>query len=195
MALWGSVDNSANAPKWTVLSGVGSNANGFLVYQNTRTSAFVSGLNIGIEGVNTIEMGNLANGAANSANIGRVAHSGWNLRIQGTGFVQSVAITNGGQGYNANGFITFTGGGVANTPANASFFIANSLNTQQSFSANALQNTIVSVVVNTPGANYTSAPVANALTSNITAATFTVTMGGRVGRVQYETLVAMGNVS
>lgn len=195
MALWGATDNSANAPKWTVLSGLGANANGSLVYQNTTTSAFVSGLNIGLEGINTVEIANMSTGAANSDNIGRAAHVGWNLRIEGTGYVQSVAILNGGQGYNTNGFITFTGGGLGNTAANAGYTVANSLNTQQSFSSNARQNTIVTVTLNSPGANYVSAPTANAFGANIVPATFVVTMGGRVGRVQYETLVALNNVA
>jgi hypothetical protein len=193
MALWGRSDNSANAPKWTVLSGFGSSANGFTAYQNVQTSAFESGAQLGIEGVNTVEIANpqLSNGAG----FGKAAHTGWNLRKQGTGYVSSVSISGGGQGYNANGFITFTGGGgISGSNANASYVIANSLNSQQAFSSNPLQNTIITVTLNSPGSNYTSAPVANAFGANITAATFTVTMGGRVGRVQFETLAAMTNV-
>ena len=194
MALWGATDNSANAPKWTVLSGLGSAANGFTAYQNTTTSAFVNQAQIGIEGVNTIEIANTQ--LSNGAGVGKAAHVGWNLRKQGTGYVSSVAVSSGGQGYNANAFIVFTGGGgIAGSNANASYAIANSINTSQSFSSNALQNTIVSVTLNSPGSNYTSAPTATAQGSNISAATFTVTMGGRVGRVQFETLVALNNVA
>ena len=194
MALWGAQDNSANAPKWTVLSGLGSAANGFTAYQNTTTSAFVNQAQIGIEGVNTIEIANTQ--LSNGAGVGKAAHVGWNLRKQGTGYVSSVAVSSGGQGYNANAFIVFTGGGgIAGSNANASYAIANSINTSQSFSSNALQNTIVSVTLNSPGSNYTSAPTATAQGSNISAATFTVTMGGRVGRVQFETLVALNNVA
>jgi hypothetical protein len=196
MALWGATDNSANAPKWTVLSGLGSSANGFTAYQNTTTSAFVNNLQLGIEGVNTVEIANTDLNVSNGAGFGKAAHTGWNLRKQGTGYVSSVTISSGGQGYNTNGFIAFTGGGgISGSNANASFTIANSLNAQQSFSSNALQNTIVTVTINSPGSNYTSAPTATAPGSNITAATFTVTMGGRVGRVQFETLVALNNVA
>ena len=193
MALWGATDNSANAPKWTVLSGLGSSANGFTAYQNVKTSAFVSGVQLGIEGVNTVEVANTL--LSNGAGYGKAAHVGWNLRKQGTGYISSIAITSGGQGYNANGFITLTGGGENNTAANISYTIANSLNSQQTFSSNAYQNTIVSVTLNSPGSNYTSAPVASALGANLAPATFTVTMGGRVGRVQFETLVALNNVA
>lgn len=194
MALWGATDNSANAPKWTVLSGLHSAANGFTAFQNVQTSAFVTGVQLGIEGVNTVEIAN--NQLANAGGIGKAAHVGWNLRKQGTGYVSSVAVSSGGQGYNANAYIIFTGGGgISGSNANASYTIANSINTSQSYSSNALQNTIVSVTINSPGSNYTSAPTATAQGSNISAATFTVTMGGRVGRVQFETLVALNNVA
>lgn len=195
MALWGAQDNSANAPKWTVLSGLGSSANGFTAYQNVMTSAFVTGLQLGIEGVNTVEIANTGLNSSNGKGVGKAAHTGWNLRKEGTGYISSIAITSGGQGYNANGFITLTGGGQNNTAANISYTIANSLNSQQTFSSNAYQNTIVSVTINSPGSNYTLTPVASALGANLAAATFTVTMGGRVGRVQFETLVALNNVA
>jgi len=194
MALWGATDNSANAPKWTVLSGLGSSANGFTAYQNVQTSAFESGAQLGIEGVNTVEIANTQ--LSNGAGFGKAAHTGWNLRKQGTGYVSSVSISSGGQGYNANAYIIFTGGGgISGSNANASYTIANSLNSSQTFSSNALQNTIVTVTLNSPGSNYTSAPTATAQGGNISAATFTVTMGGRVGRVQFETLVALNNVA
>jgi hypothetical protein len=191
MALWGATDNSANAPKWTVLSGLGSSANGLQAYQNTTTSQFVNQVQLGIEGVNTVEIANTQ--LSNGAGFGKAAHVGWNLRKQGTGYVSSVAISSGGQGYNADAYVVFTGGGGSG--ANASYTKANSLNTSQTYSSNALQNTIVTVTLNEAGANYTSAPTATAQGSNITAATFTVTMGGRVGRVQFETLVALNNVA
>lgn len=194
MALWGATDNSANAPKWTVLSGLGSSANGFTAYQNVQTSAFESGAQLGIEGVNTVEIANTQ--LSNGAGFGKAAHTGWNLRKRGTGYVSSVSISGGGQGYNANAYIIFTGGGgISGSNANASYTIANSLNSSQTFSSNALQNTIVTVTLNLPGSNYTSAPTATAQGGNISAATFTVTMGGRVGRVQFETLVALNNVA
>ena len=200
MALWGATDNSANAPKWTVASGINAaNSTGYAprgsdLYQNTATSAWKTGLQLGIEGVNTVEIAN--NQLSNGAGFGKATHTGWNLRKQGTGYVSSITISTGGQGYNANGFIAFTGGGgISGSNANASYTIANSLNSSQSYSSNAYQNTIVTVTLNSPGSNYTSAPTATAPGSNISAATFTVTMGGRVGRVQFETLVALNNVA
>jgi hypothetical protein len=202
MALWGATDNAANAPKWTVASGLNAaNSTGYAprgsdLYQNTATSAWKTGLQLGIEGVNTVEIADTTLQNSNGAGFGKAAHTGWNLRKQGTGYVSSVSISSGGQGYNANAYIIFTGGGgISGSNANASYTIANSLNSSQSYSSNALQNTIVTVTLNSPGSNYTSAPTATAQGGNISAATFTVTMGGRVGRVQFETLVALTNVA
>lgn len=183
MALWGAKDNSANAPKWTVLSGLGSSANGFTAYQNVQTSAFVTGIQLGIEGVNTVEIANTQ--LANAGGIGKAAHTGWNLRKQGTGYISSIAISNGGQAYNSNSFLIFTGGG--GDGANASY--------TRTVSSNALQNTISTVTLVSPGANYTTTPVVTAVGSNSIAATFVVTMGGRANRVQFETLVALTNVA
>ena len=198
MALWGATDDSANAPKWTVASGLGaSNTNagiamregfaplGANLYQNTTTSAWVTGIQIGVEGVNTVEIADTTLQNSNGAGYGKAAHTGWNLRKQGTGYISSISIGSAGRGYNANGYLAFTGGGGSG--ANASYVVSNN--------ANAFSNSIISLSLAAPGSNYTSAPTATAIGSNITPATFTVTMGGRVGRVQFETLVALNNVA
>lgn len=88
----------------------------------------------------------------------------------GDGYLRQISITSGGQGYNSNGFLIITGGGGSG--ANASYFIANSLNSNQTFSSNALQNTIFTVTINNPGSGYTSLPTITAQGSNITIATF-----------------------
>jgi hypothetical protein len=49
------------------------------MYANTTTSAFITGANVGVFGVDTTEQG-LAN---NATKIG--AHAGWNLVKSGTG--------------------------------------------------------------------------------------------------------------
>jgi len=182
MALWGAIDNSANAPKWSVLSGLGSSANGFTAYQNTTTGAFVTGVQLGIEGVNTVEVANTQ--LANGGGLGKAAHTGWNLRKQGTGFVSDIAISSGGTGYNANGFLVFTGGGGSG--ANASF--TRTIGTP-------VQNVISTVTLVSQGSNFTTTPTVTAQGSNISAATFTVTMGGRANRVMFETLCALNNVA
>jgi hypothetical protein len=79
-----------------------------------------------------------------------------------------------------NAFITFTGGGTGNTSANAQIFV------------NATTNVVTSIVLNDAGL-YESAPTGTvAGNANVT---ITLTMGGRVGRVSVETLVAMGSMT
>lgn len=91
----------------------------------------------------------------------------------------------------------FTDGSVLGngTGANASFTIANTLNTMQSYSTNASWNVINSITVNDGGSlfsNSTSILVEGP--KAITNATFTVVLGGRGDRTNYETLVAMGSM-
>ena len=190
MALWGATDNSANAPKWTVASGLGAaNSTGYApvgsdLYQNTATSVWVNQAQVGVEGVNTVEIADTTLQSSNGGGFGKAAHAGWNLRKQGTGYVSSIDISSGGQGYNADAYVVFTGGGGSG--ANASYTKANSLNTSQTYSSNARQNTIVTVTLNQAGANYTSAPTATAQGSNITAATTipTTALSGTITNAQ-----------
>ncbi len=117
MALWGAIDNAANTPKWTVGSGLGAaNSTGYApvgsdLFQNTAISAWKTGLVLGVEGVNTVEIADTTLQNSNGAGFGKAAHVGWNFRKQGTGYVSSIAIAGGGQAYNANAFLVFTGGG------------------------------------------------------------------------------------
>ena len=52
----------------------------------------------------------------------------------GDGYIQKITISSGGQGYNSNGYLSFTGGGGSD--ANARYIIANSQNTLQPYSTN-----------------------------------------------------------
>ncbi len=114
---------------------------------------------------------------ANTSGIGsKLTHSGWVKITKFTGGVESVVLVNPGDGYTANGFLTFAGGG---TGANASYTV------------NTTSNTIVTVTLNAKGV-YNTAPTVSA--SGGANATFTVTMGGKVGRTQNEVLVAMGGI-
>jgi hypothetical protein len=122
---------------------------------------------------------------ANTQNDGPIiAHAGWVLQTVGTGGVATLTISNVGQNLvanivAANGYVNFFGGGGSG--ANASY------------SANALNsNSILSVTILNPGSLYTSAPTANITNST---AVLNVTVGGRVGRRFYETLVAGGSVT
>jgi hypothetical protein len=77
MSLWSNTDANTSAPKFVGVGGV--SANGLTMYANTTTSAFITGANVGVFGVDTTEQG-LAN---NATKIG--AHAGWNLVKSGTG--------------------------------------------------------------------------------------------------------------
>lgn len=118
--------------------------------------------------------------AANTSGDGqKIAHSGWVKQTIGTGGVSAITIGTAGAGY-SNGFVAFSGGG--GTGANASYVV------------NASGN-ITSIIINNAGSGYTSAPTARAVGSNTAAATLTATVGGRAGRVSYETLVATGSIT
>jgi hypothetical protein len=57
-------------------------------------------------------------------------------------------------------------------------------------------NTIATVAIVNGGAGFNVAPTLTANGPNsANFATFTVELGGRAGRVQYETLVAMGSIT
>lgn len=176
MSLWGSIDQANNAPKYAVAGGLGVAANGQVLFGNTQVDAFVADAALGVFGVGATEAG------ITSGEGKKVAHAGWNLRKAGTGPVISIQITDPGANYKTPGFITFTGGG--GTGANASYTV------------NTTTNTINSVTLVSGGTDYVTAPVATAANATgANSATFTVTMGGRAGRVSYETLVAGGSIT
>lgn len=120
-------------------------------------------------------------------------HSGWVKQTLGTGGITSITITSGGTGINAAGYLTISGGG--GTGANASYTTANSQNTMQSFSTNPAWNVVASIVLNSPGTGYTSAPTITYVGANTTRPALTAVMGGRTGRKFYETLVATGTIT
>lgn len=109
----------------------------------------------------------------------RTTHAGWVSQKIGTGPVSALNITNAGQGYSA-GFLSITGGGGSG--ANASFTVNGNGN-------------LTSIVINNGGSGYTSAPTVGVPGSNTITAIVTAVVGGRAGRRQYETLVAMGSIT
>jgi hypothetical protein len=185
MSLWGNLD--------------GITGNNKPVYANT--SYRISNSTINGSKANTSKYYGAVYGvsATEQANTLAIAdghhsqHAGWVSQKIGTGPVATIAIANGGQGYNAAGFLTISGGGDGTI--NVSYTIANSLNSMQSYSSNARQNTIATITINNSGAGFNVAPTVIAGGSNIAPASFTVALGGRAGRVQYETLVAMGSMT
>lgn len=167
MSLWKSQDAASNAPVYTVASGYGISANGFTLYENADLAQYNA---TGVYGVDATEA-NITGGDGN-----KVAHAGWVLRRAGQGSV--TGITANARAVGTNSFVTFTGGGTGNTSANARIAV----NTA---------GYITSVTLNYGGV-YTATPTAAPASGN---AVFTLTMGGRIGRTSYETLVAMGSMT
>jgi hypothetical protein len=184
MSLWGNLDGITgnNKPKYanTTYRISNSTING----SKANTAKYYGA----VYGVSATE-------AANTLVDGdKVAHAGWVSQKIGTGPIASVTVVNGGQNYNSAGYIVVSGGGDGTV--NLAYTIANSRNTLQTYSSNSYWNTIASVVVVNGGAGFNVAPtlVANGPNS-ANFATFSVALGGRAGRVNYETLVAMGSMT
>jgi hypothetical protein len=128
---------------------------------------------------------------ANSAEAivaGRGVAPGWVQVDYGTGPVSAIGINHRGAGYNANGYIIFTSVDGRGSGANASFVA-------RSNTANATDNVIISVTLNSGGSGYTRTPTATANLGNSNAATFFVYMGGRANRVKIENLVTINDIT
>ena len=186
MSLWGNLDGITgnNKPKYanTTYRISNSTING----SKANTAKYYGA----VYGVSAAEQSNTLSKADGSHS----QHAGWVSQKIGTGPIKTVTVVNGGQGYNSAGFIVVSGGGDGTV--NLSYTIANSRNTLQTYSSNSYWNTIATVTVVNGGAGFNVAPtlVANGPNS-ANFATFSVALGGRAGRVQYETLVAMGSIT
>ena len=179
MSLWGNLEAANNAPKQSAMTGYGGNTpqvtgNAQVYYANTAINAFIDKNAIGVFGVSASEQSN-----ATTTIQGIPQHAGWVVRKVGTGPITTITANAGAVGVNS--FIIFSGGdgiaGSGNTAANASITV----NTA---------GYITSITLTNPG-RYANTPNARPNTGN---AVFTVTVGGRAGRVQTETLVAMGSM-
>lgn len=177
MALWGS--NSAianNAPKTGIIDR--SDVRGNTAFGNTTVGAFRTNQAIGVFGVDTAET---INAAANA-----VTHAGWVKVVQGVGSVANLVIVAGGSSYTNTDLIRVSGG-----TSNASgTLVTNST------------GGITSVTITGAGAGFKSVATSTVAVTNSSggtsagsSATFTLTLGGRAGRVQMETLVAMGSIN
>jgi len=181
--LWSNFDGGNAAPIWAAtalnLAPTRANANVIFANANVTLSATES---IGVYGVSNTE-------TANATGEGRkLAHAGW---VQRTGFMGPViSITANANAFGTNSFIRFSGGqtssntinpagqGTGNTSANATVSVA-------------ANGRIQSITINSGGL-YLTTPNATPVSGN---AAFTVTMGGRANRYQYETLVAFDSMT
>lgn len=134
-----------------------------------------------------------------TSSLNKSQHAGWVSQKIGTGGIATVTISGAGTGINAAGFLSITDGSEygQGTGANISYAIANSQNSQQGYSTNPAWNAISSVTISNPGSGFSNVDAVSVVYTgaNITRPTFAITLGGRAGRIQYETLVAMGSVS
>jgi hypothetical protein len=158
------------------------------MFSNVTPGAFINNMATGVFGVSAQEMAN--NTLNNSPE--HAAHAGWTYRKAGTGPIVSVsANVTGASAYNNNDLLV-----VRSTQAGGNATI--------SMTTNATGGNLVLVIANA-GAGFlvTSIPTSNLVITNSTGGTaagnstvtiFTVTAGGRAGRVHSETLVAMGSL-
>lgn len=153
------------------------------MFGNTTTGAFIDNLAVGVFGVSAVSM---ANNVAHSSKE-RPAHAGWVVRREGAGPVTGAVFTAGGSGYSNTDYVSVTQ--------------TNSSNAKLTFSTNSTGGiTPSSVTLVTAGGPFTVTAAnaeilaANGSPSVGTGAAYTVTYGGRAGRVQTETLVAMGTL-
>jgi hypothetical protein len=172
-ANWTMTDANTGVPPFaaTVLRVAPTRANANVVYANSNVAQMYSAA-VGVYGVDTQEASNTQVTPAAT----KMAHAGWVQRTAGMGPV--ISISANANAFGTNSFVTFSGGGTGATVANATVAV----NTNGS---------IRTVTINTAGL-YLTTPTAVPVSGN---AAFTVTMGGRANRTQYETLVAAGSMT
>jgi hypothetical protein len=188
MSLWGNLDNATGNDK--------------PLYANTSLTTSQSTING--TAANTVKYYGVVAGVSvteeerSNTTPQHPTHAGWvSLKI-GTGPITSITAT-GGTGINAAGFLIVTDtsdyGRGANV--NIAFTTANSQNTLQVSSPNSAWNTIGTLTIVDGGDGFSSVDdITVDLDGDYTdAPTFTITLGGRAGRIATETLVAMGSIS
>jgi len=168
MPQWGVNDAASNSVSWGVSNHktVANTSNKTNFFGNTTVGSFPSGVSeaVGQFGVDATEMG-VTPGPA---------HRGWVERTEGVGQLQSISVTAGGTNY-ANGDAIEV---VAASGANATGNVVTT------------SNVITSVTISDAGGLFKSGPTINITTGAGTSATLAAVVGGRAGRVTYETLVA-----
>lgn len=205
MSQWGKTDQAATANSTTtritstgaplnshllINAGGGANAkfgntsgtraaNTVNMFGNVTPSAFVTGQAVGVFGVDTTE----------TAVSGKVAHAGWQLRKVGTGSLATISYTGTATGYSNTDVITIAspvagGNATVSMTTNATGGALTLTITNRGFGFTAVNASANVVVANSTGGD-----------SDGSGATFLPVIGGRAGRVQNETLVAMGTIT
>ena len=176
MSVWSNSDSANAAPIFPGVAGV-DNANGSQMFGNTQIAAFNTGLRetTGIFGVDVTEQ------TVSMSSNTHPQHAGWVLVTRGTGPIISVTANTSSVATNTT--LTLTGGGTGAVQANVRL----SVNAQGYVVNSAIQ---IHELNGFRGGNYLTVP-AHGTAGN---AVFTFTLGGRAGRSQTETLVAMGTI-
>lgn len=188
MALWGNKDYPASNQKPVFANTTTTTSNSVI---NGTSANVVYGT---VAGVSATEM------TTNATKIPVPQHAGWVANKIGTGPITSVTVGAGGSGINAAGFIVIADGSALGqgTGGNLSYTIANTQNTLQAYSTNSAWNGVATVTVVNGGSLYSNSGAITynvSSTANTTQPTLTFVLGGRAGRIQTETLVAMGSVT
>ena len=179
MALFGNIDASNNAPNFSGLTGYDTSTTGenlansapSSVFGNTYMSATRTDVEFGVFGLDVAEQEAMTEGKA--------THAGWVARTKGAGSIASVTANTDAVGPAASACtytLVLSGGGTNNTSAQVSV-------------TTAATGRITTISVPNAGL-YTGTPTTNTFGNTV----FTISMGGRNGRVMYETLVAMGSM-
>ena len=189
MSLWGNLDTASGNQKPVFANTSNVQSSSTINGAAANTAKFYGA----VMGVSTGEQANAASKPQNPA------HAGWVSVKYGTGAVSSIAITDGGIGINANGYLLITDSSAygQGTGFNASFTIANSQNTLQNYSTNSAWNTISTITITNGGSGWSNASAVNVRTngSNTRWPNLSVTLGGRAGRIKTEVLVAMNSIT
>lgn len=189
MTLWGNIDYDSgnNKPKYANTT-------------NTTCNSTINGARANTDhcygpvyGISPTEMEN------NYDSYQKPAHAGWTASKIGTGPVASITANGYGFGYNAAGYfiLTDTSALGKGSGANVGFTIANAQNIMQSYSTNAQLNVINTITVYNGGSGYSeNSKISMYLTQKGAANSgFSITLGGRGDRKNFETLVAMGSIT
>jgi hypothetical protein len=169
MSLWGNIDYRTSNLKPVFANTTNASSNSTINGTSANTNKFY-GVVAGVSVTETERSNTLAQ---------HPTHAGWVSLKVGTGTITDNSVL--GQG----------------TGANISFTTANSQNTLQSYSTNSTLNTFGTLTIVNGGSLYSNSSAITIRTngSNTSLGTFTVTLGGRAGRIQTETLVAMGSIT
>ena len=138
--------------------------------------------------------------AANTNTSHISAHAGWVSQKIGTGPIDNISILTRGTGINTAGFLVITDGSplAQGTGVNISYTIANTANLLQASSSNPALNGINTITIVSVGSLYSNASYLTTKVSvpaNTTQPTFNIVLGGKGGRISYETIVAMGSMT